>query len=173
MICYSREKSWRNPNGDACGAGQIRFVIVGIGLNVNQEKFPGKLFECALPCRVESGKAQFAHLDCWCVASEIRRPITASSCGTAWRAWWRTFESASSFKMQARAGERDGLESYTGHTAGLGPRIAAVEERDDGALTTVMRRRGGGALMLLDDRCGEHTRCWEFFGGEELMRIGG
>src|SRR3984893_10695162 len=38
--------------------GQIRFVIVGIGLNVNQEKFPGELAGAATSLRVETGKPQ-------------------------------------------------------------------------------------------------------------------
>src|SRR6202023_741834 len=37
---------------------QIRFVIVGIGLNVNQEKFPAELTAIATSLRVESGKPQ-------------------------------------------------------------------------------------------------------------------
>src|ERR1700687_2802332 len=39
-------------------AGEIRFVIVGIGLNVNQEKFPAELSNAATSLRVETGKAQ-------------------------------------------------------------------------------------------------------------------
>src|SRR6202795_1230023 len=35
---------------------QVRFVIVGIGLNVNQEKFPGELGTTASSLRIETGK---------------------------------------------------------------------------------------------------------------------
>jgi len=38
--------------------GQVRFVIVGIGLNVNQEKFPGELASVATSLRAETGKPQ-------------------------------------------------------------------------------------------------------------------
>src|SRR5260370_30182750 len=38
--------------------GQIRLVIVGIGLNVNQEKFPVDLADIATSLRVETGKPQ-------------------------------------------------------------------------------------------------------------------
>ncbi len=38
--------------------GQVRFVIVGIGLNVNQEKFTGELGAIATSLRVETGKPQ-------------------------------------------------------------------------------------------------------------------
>src|SRR5881398_369554 len=37
---------------------QVRFVIVGIGLNVNQEKFPGELATLATSLRTEAGKPQ-------------------------------------------------------------------------------------------------------------------
>ena len=38
--------------------GQIRFVIVGIGLNVNQERFPGELANIATSLHAETGKPQ-------------------------------------------------------------------------------------------------------------------
>src|SRR6202023_524982 len=38
--------------------GQVRFVIVGIGLNVNQEKFPAEVGGGATSLRVESGGAE-------------------------------------------------------------------------------------------------------------------
>src|SRR6202030_697402 len=38
--------------------GQVRFLIVGIGLNVNQEKFPAELAASATSLRVESGHAE-------------------------------------------------------------------------------------------------------------------
>jgi BirA family biotin operon repressor/biotin-[acetyl-CoA-carboxylase] ligase len=37
---------------------QVRFVIVGIGLNVNQDKFPGELASIATSLRAETGKPQ-------------------------------------------------------------------------------------------------------------------
>src|SRR5712692_3877467 len=38
--------------------GQVRFVIAGIGLNVNQEKFTGELGAIATSLRIETGKPQ-------------------------------------------------------------------------------------------------------------------
>ena len=35
---------------------QVRFVIVGIGINVNQEKFPAELAAIATSLRKETGK---------------------------------------------------------------------------------------------------------------------
>jgi len=37
---------------------QVRFVIVGIGLNVNQEKFPAELATIGTSLRVQTGRAQ-------------------------------------------------------------------------------------------------------------------
>src|ERR1700758_4941598 len=37
---------------------QVRFVIVGIGLNVNQEKFPAELASIATSLRIQTGKQQ-------------------------------------------------------------------------------------------------------------------
>src|SRR5437667_2738643 len=38
--------------------GMVRFVVVGIGLNVNQERFPGELANIATSLRLEMGKPQ-------------------------------------------------------------------------------------------------------------------
>ena len=38
--------------------GQVRFVVVGIGLNVNQERFPSELTNIATSLRQETGKIQ-------------------------------------------------------------------------------------------------------------------
>lgn len=117
--------------------GQVRFVIVGIGLNVNQEKFPGELAGAATSLRVESGKPQsrmelvvrllrefesdynrFQHEG---VASVVAR-----------------FESVSSYASGKRVRVTIGTESYTGTTAGLGPEGLLQVKRDDGQLTTVI-----------------------------------
>src|SRR5216110_1005691 len=38
--------------------GMVRFVVVGIGLNVNQERFPGEFANIATSLRTETGKPQ-------------------------------------------------------------------------------------------------------------------
>jgi len=117
--------------------GQIRFVIVGIGLNVNQEKFPGELANTATSLRVEAGKAQsrmellvrllrefegdynrFVHEG---VASVVAR-----------------FESISSYAKGKRVRVTNGTESYAGTTAGLGPEGLLQVQRDDGRMMTVI-----------------------------------
>ncbi len=117
--------------------GQIRFVIVGIGLNVNQEKFPGELANTATSLRMEAGKAQsrmellvrllrefegdynrFVHEG---VASVVAR-----------------FESISSYAKGKRVRVTNGTESYAGTTAGLGPEGLLQVQRDDGRMMTVI-----------------------------------
>ncbi len=117
--------------------GQIRFVIVGIGLNVNQEKFPGELANTATSLRVETGKPQsrmellvrllrefegdynrFVHEG---VASVVAR-----------------FESISSYAKGKRVRVTNGTETYAGTTAGLGPEGLLQVQRDDGRMMTVI-----------------------------------
>ena len=115
----------------------IRFVVVGIGLNVNQEKFPGELANIATSLRIETGKPQsrmellvrllrefesgynrFAHEG---VASVVKR-----------------FEVLSSYAHGKRVRVTNGTESYLGTTVGLGPEGLLQVERDDGRVTTVI-----------------------------------
>jgi BirA family biotin operon repressor/biotin-[acetyl-CoA-carboxylase] ligase len=117
--------------------GQIRFVIVGIGLNVNQEKFPGELANTATSLRVETDKPQsrmellvrllrefegdynrFVHEG---VASVVAR-----------------FESISSYAKGKRVRVTNGTETYAGTTAGLGPEGLLQVQRDDGRMMTVI-----------------------------------
>jgi BirA family biotin operon repressor/biotin-[acetyl-CoA-carboxylase] ligase len=117
--------------------GQIRFVVVGIGLNVNQERFPGELANTATSLRLETGKSQsrmellvrllrefesdynrFAHEG---VASVVTR-----------------FKVFSSYAHGKRVRVTNGTESYLGTTAGLGPEGLLQVERDDGHVVTVI-----------------------------------
>ncbi len=116
---------------------QIRFVIVGIGLNVNQEKFPGELSHAATSLRVESGKAQ-SRME---LLVRLLREFEADY-GKFLRDGVASvvarFESASSYAKGKRVRVSNGVESYTGTTAGLGPEGLLQVEREDGRLTTVI-----------------------------------
>jgi BirA family biotin operon repressor/biotin-[acetyl-CoA-carboxylase] ligase len=116
---------------------QIRFVIVGIGLNVNQEKFPGELSNAATSLRVETGKTQSRMELLVRLLREFEtdygkflRDGVASVVSR--------FESASSYAKGKRVRVSNGVESYTGTTAGLGPEGLLQVEREDGRLTTVI-----------------------------------
>jgi BirA family biotin operon repressor/biotin-[acetyl-CoA-carboxylase] ligase len=117
--------------------GQVRFVIVGVGLNINQERFSGELANTATSLRLETGKAQsrmellvrllrefesdYNRLQREGVTSVVKR-----------------FEVVSSYASGKRVRVTNGTESYLGTTAGLGPEGLLQVERDDGRVVTVV-----------------------------------
>jgi BirA family biotin operon repressor/biotin-[acetyl-CoA-carboxylase] ligase len=117
--------------------GQVRFVIVGVGLNINQERFSGELANTATSLRLETGKAQsrmellvrllrefesdYNRLQREGVTSLVKR-----------------FEVVSSYASGKRVRVTNGTESYLGTTAGLGPEGLLQVERDDGRVVTVV-----------------------------------
>ena len=117
--------------------GQIRFVIVGIGLNVNQEKFPEGLAETATSLRVETGKAQ-SRMELLVrllreFESDYKRFLGEGVGSVVAR-----FEEVSTYAKGKRVRVTNGTESYVGTTAGLGPDGLLQVERDDGKVMTVV-----------------------------------
>jgi BirA family transcriptional regulator, biotin operon repressor / biotin---[acetyl-CoA-carboxylase] ligase len=117
--------------------GQIRFVIVGIGLNVNQEKFPGELTNVATSLRIETGKPQ-SRLELLVrllreFESDYNRFLREGVSGVVAR-----FEEVSSYAKGKRVRVTNGAESYIGATAGLAPEGLLRVKRDDGELVTVL-----------------------------------
>src|SRR5580704_7941692 len=116
---------------------QVRFVIVGIGLNVNQEKFPGELASIATSLRMESGKRQ-SRMELLVrllreFESDYNRFLREGVSGVLER-----FEAVSSYARGKRVRVSNGSESYVGTTAGLGPEGLLQVEREDGRLMTVI-----------------------------------
>jgi BirA family biotin operon repressor/biotin-[acetyl-CoA-carboxylase] ligase len=116
---------------------QVRFVIVGIGLNVNQEKFPGELASIATSLRMESGKRQ-SRMELLVrllreFESDYNRFLREGVSGVVER-----FETVSSYARGKRVRVSNGSESYVGTTAGLGPEGLLQVEREDGRLMTVI-----------------------------------
>jgi BirA family biotin operon repressor/biotin-[acetyl-CoA-carboxylase] ligase len=117
--------------------GQVRFVIVGIGLNVNQEKFPGELASIATSLRLETGKPQ-SRLELLVrllreFESDYNR-MSREGVGSV----VKRFEVISSYAHGKRVRVTNGTESYLGTTAGLGPEGLLQVERDDGRVVTVI-----------------------------------
>jgi BirA family transcriptional regulator, biotin operon repressor / biotin---[acetyl-CoA-carboxylase] ligase len=117
--------------------GQIRFVIVGIGLNVNQERFPVELSNLATSLRIETGKPQ-PRMELLVrllreFEGEYNRLLEEGVAGVVER-----FEQVSSYANGKRVRVSNGSESYTGTTAGLGPEGLLHVRRDDGQLVTVI-----------------------------------
>jgi BirA family biotin operon repressor/biotin-[acetyl-CoA-carboxylase] ligase len=116
---------------------QVRFVIVGIGLNVNQENFPGELANVATSLRAESGKSQSRMEVLVRLLREfendynrfLREGVTSIVA---------RFESVSSYARGKRVRVTNGTESYIGTTAGLGAEGLLQVEREDGRVTAVI-----------------------------------
>jgi BirA family biotin operon repressor/biotin-[acetyl-CoA-carboxylase] ligase len=117
--------------------GQVRYVIVGIGLNVNQEKFPAELAATATSLRMETGKIQ-SRLELLVrllreFESDYNRFLREGVGSVVQR-----FEKISSYASGKRVRVTNGTESYVGTTVGLGPEGLLRVQRDDGSLTTVI-----------------------------------
>jgi BirA family biotin operon repressor/biotin-[acetyl-CoA-carboxylase] ligase len=116
---------------------QVRFVIVGIGLNINQEKFPGELANLATSLRAETGKLQ-SRMELLVrllreFESDYNHFVREGTASVVAR-----FEAVSSYARGKRVRVTNGTESYSGTTAGLGPEGLLQVEREDGRITAVI-----------------------------------
>jgi BirA family transcriptional regulator, biotin operon repressor / biotin---[acetyl-CoA-carboxylase] ligase len=117
--------------------GAIRFVVVGIGLNVNQERFPSELVSVATSLRQETGKPQ-SRMELLVrllreFESDYNRFVREGVASVVKR-----FEVLSSYAHGKRVRVTNGSESYLGTTVGLGPEGLLQVERDDGRVMTVI-----------------------------------
>lgn len=116
---------------------QIRFVIVGIGLNVNQEKFPTDLSAIATSLRVETGKQQ-SRLELLVrllreFETDYNRFLSEGGASVITR-----FCGLSSFAQGMRVRVTNGNDSFTGVTAGVSPEGSLFVQRDGGPIVTVI-----------------------------------
>src|SRR5260370_4805791 len=116
---------------------QVRFVIVGIGLNVNQEKLSGELANVATSLRAETRKPQ-ARMELLVrllreFESDYNRFLREGAASVVER-----FESVSSYARGKRVRVTNVTESYAGTTAGLGPEGLLQVERAEGLGTAVV-----------------------------------
>ena len=117
--------------------GQVRFVIVGIGLNVNQERFATELSSVATSLRVESGRSQ-SRLELLVrllreFESDYNRFLSEGPATVIER-----FAAVSSYTQGKRVRVTNGKESFTGTTAGLAPEGLLQVRRDGGAVVSVV-----------------------------------
>jgi BirA family transcriptional regulator, biotin operon repressor / biotin---[acetyl-CoA-carboxylase] ligase len=115
----------------------VRFVIVGIGINVNQEKFPTDLAETSTSLRMETGRAQ-SRLE---VLVQFLRDFESDYSEllrTGATSVVQRFESISSYARGKRVRVTNGKDSFTGETAGLGEQGLLRVKRDDGEIITVI-----------------------------------
>jgi BirA family biotin operon repressor/biotin-[acetyl-CoA-carboxylase] ligase len=114
---------------------QIRFVIVGIGINVNQEKFPADLGAIATSLRAETGRPQ-SRLEL--VVRLLRQFETDYNqfIANGSESVIRSFEAVSSFTRGERVHVTNGSESYAGVTDGLSPE-GFLRVRPDGSSASI------------------------------------
>jgi BirA family biotin operon repressor/biotin-[acetyl-CoA-carboxylase] ligase len=115
----------------------VRFVIVGIGINVNQEKFPGELNGIATSLHAETGKNQ-SRLELLArllreFESDYNRFLREGAASVTER-----FTKASSYAMGKKVRVTNGAESFSGVTAGLAPEGLLQVEREDGKTVMVI-----------------------------------
>jgi BirA family transcriptional regulator, biotin operon repressor / biotin---[acetyl-CoA-carboxylase] ligase len=115
----------------------VRFVIIGIGLNVNQEKFPPELSGIATSLRKESGKNTYR-------LELLVRLLTQFE--SHYNQFLREgggfvveqFQKLSSSARGRRVRVDTGTDSYVGTTAGLSPEGLLLVARENGPVTTVI-----------------------------------
>ena len=117
--------------------GLVRFVIVGIGVNVNQEQFPAELAPLATSLRIESGRPQ-SRLELLVrllreFENDYNRFLREGSTSVIER-----FTKVSSYAQGKRVRVSNGKDAFTGVTAGLGPEGLLRVQRDSGQVTTVI-----------------------------------
>jgi BirA family transcriptional regulator, biotin operon repressor / biotin---[acetyl-CoA-carboxylase] ligase len=115
----------------------VRFVIVGIGINVNQEKFPPELASIATSLRKESGKMNY-RLELLVrllrqFESDYNRFLREGPSFVVER-----FQRASNFANGRRVRVETGAESYVGTTAGLSPEGLLLVAKENGPVLTVI-----------------------------------
>jgi BirA family biotin operon repressor/biotin-[acetyl-CoA-carboxylase] ligase len=123
---------------------QVRFVIVGIGINVNQEKFPADLSAIATSLRVETGRPQ-SRLEL--VVRLLRQFETDYNqfIANGPASVISNFESVSSFTRGERVRVTNGPETFVGVTDGLSPE-GFLRVRPDGSNSSVSVIAGDVAL---------------------------
>jgi BirA family transcriptional regulator, biotin operon repressor / biotin---[acetyl-CoA-carboxylase] ligase len=116
---------------------QVRFVIVGIGLNVNQDKFPSELASLATSLRVQTGRSQ-SRMELLVrllreFENDYNRFLREGAASVTQR-----FEAVSSYARGKRVNVSNGSENYSGVTAGLSPEGLLRVEREGGSIVTVI-----------------------------------
>ena len=115
----------------------VRFVVVGIGINTNQEKFPLELDSIATSLRKESGRITFRFELLVRLLTQFESDYARFLDEGAPFVVER-FLRVSSFAKGRRVRVDSGRESYVGITAGLSPEGLLLVSRENGPLTTVI-----------------------------------
>jgi BirA family biotin operon repressor/biotin-[acetyl-CoA-carboxylase] ligase len=115
----------------------VRFVIVGIGINVNQEKFPAELSGIATSLRREAGRT-FSRVELLVkllsqFETDYNRFLREGPAYVVER-----FQLISGFANGRRVRVDTGLQTYAGITDGLSPEGLLIVKKEDGGSVTVI-----------------------------------
>jgi BirA family biotin operon repressor/biotin-[acetyl-CoA-carboxylase] ligase len=116
---------------------QVRFVIVGIGINTNQEKFPHDIASVATSLRKESGRTHSRLELLVRLLNEFESDYNQFLREGA-RYVVDRFERVSSFANGKRVRVETGFETYFGTTAGLTSDGLLQVKREEGPVTMVV-----------------------------------
>jgi BirA family biotin operon repressor/biotin-[acetyl-CoA-carboxylase] ligase len=116
---------------------QIRFVIIGCGINVNQEDFPGDLSGVATSLRRETGRSH-SRLELLVrllaeFETDYNRFLREGPAVVIER-----FQQVSTFANGKRVRVDNGVHSYAGVTAGLSPEGLLLVKKYDGQIQAVI-----------------------------------
>ena len=115
----------------------VRFVIVGIGINVSQEKFPGELAGTATSLRKETGRSH-SRLEVLVkllsqFETDYNRFLQEGAAYVVQR-----FALVSNFANGKHVKVDTGRETFTGTTAGLSAEGLLIVKKEDGGTVTVI-----------------------------------
>jgi len=145
----SAELKWPNDlllNGKKLGGiltemhaepNAVRFVIVGIGINVSQEKFPGELAATATSLRKETGRLHSRLEILVKLLSQFETDYNRFLREGAGYVVQR-FELISSFANGKRVRVDTGRETFVGTTEGLSAEGLLMVKKEDGGSVTVI-----------------------------------
>jgi BirA family transcriptional regulator, biotin operon repressor / biotin---[acetyl-CoA-carboxylase] ligase len=116
---------------------RIQFVVVGAGINVNHERFPGELGALATSLRIESGRMH-SRLELLVklllkLEAYYNRFVSAGSAGLV-----EEFTRLSSFARGKRVSVRTATETFIGTTDGLEPNGILRVRREGGRVDLVV-----------------------------------
>jgi len=115
----------------------VRFVIVGIGINVSQEKFPGEIAATATSLRKETGRLhsrlEFLVKLLSQFETDYNRFLREGAPYVVQR-----FELVSEFANGRRVKVDTGRETFVGTTAGLSAEGLLIVRKEDGGSVTVI-----------------------------------
>jgi len=115
----------------------VRFVIVGIGINVNQERLPSELSSIATSLWAETGRPQSRPQLLARLLREFESDYNHFLREGA-KSITERFSKASSYAVGKKVHVANGSESFNGVTAGLAPEGLLQVERDDGKVVTII-----------------------------------